>query len=59
MPDNATHDELVTELEAVYAHVQNAAQTAPTAQSSGILNSLRLMLAPSVEAAQLLRQPPQ
>jgi hypothetical protein len=56
MPEATTHDALVKELEAVYARIQDAATTASTAQSSGILNSLRIMLAPSVQAAQLLRR---
>jgi hypothetical protein len=52
----SAHDDasLVREIEAVYAHVASAASGGATPERAGVLNSLRLMLEPSVRAARLL-----
>jgi hypothetical protein len=55
MTPDSTHNKLVDELEAVLAHIEEAARDASTARTAGILNSLRVMLAPSIGAAHLLR----
>jgi hypothetical protein len=45
---------IVQQLENVYRQIQRAATEVATPERSGLLNSLEVMLAPSVRAARLL-----
>ncbi len=47
---------IVRDLEAVYRRIEEAAAVDLSPERSGVLNSLRLMLQPSIRAARLLAE---
>jgi hypothetical protein len=47
-------EQIVRDLEAVYTHVANAVAAGTGPERTGVLNSIKVMLEPSIDAARLL-----